>query len=139
MHIGREGGVDNSWCHGFFPKPVRLFQDTGQIMLDLERREQPLGQEVEGVRGDNVSGVHGRGTLLQQPEDIAALLALDPFKLQDRRAGTDLFPGGPAQLVFEPGMAGEDDRQARAPMARLFDELLEAPQGLAMEVMAVID
>jgi len=36
-------------------------------------------------------------------------------------------------------MAGEDDRQARAPMARLFDELLEAPQGLAMEVMAVID
>jgi hypothetical protein len=29
--------VDQGRCHGFFPKPVRLFQDTGQIVLELQR------------------------------------------------------------------------------------------------------
>ena len=139
MHIRRERGVNARRRDGFFPQPGRLFEDAGQIVLDLQRGEEPLGEEIEGGGGDNVAGGHGRGTLLQEPQDRAALLPLDAFQLQDCRACADLFPRGPAPLVFEPGRAGENDRQARAPMARLFDKLLEAPQGLAMEVMAVID
>ena len=109
MHIGREGGVDNRWGHGFFPQTVCVLQDPRQVMLELQGRDQPLGQEVERFGSDNVHRVHGRSTLLQQPEDIPALLPLDPFEFQDRRAGSDLFPRRPAQFILESGMAGKDD------------------------------
>ena len=43
----------------------------------------------------------------------------------------------PAELVFEPRMPGEDQRQTPATVPRLFDELCEAPQCLGMQVMPV--
>ena len=39
-----------------------------------------------------------------------------------------------AELVFEPQMPGEDQRQTPATVPRLFDELFEAPQCLSMQV-----
>ena len=45
----------------------------------------------------------------------------------------------PAELVFEPRMPGEDQRQTPATVPRLFDELFEAPQCLGMQVMPVVD
>jgi hypothetical protein len=45
----------------------------------------------------------------------------------------------PAELVFEPRMPGEDQRQTPATVPRLFDELFEAPQCLGMQVMPVVN
>jgi hypothetical protein len=66
MHIGRERGVDKRRGHGFFPQPVRVFQDPGQLRLDLQRCHQPFCQEVEDFGGHNVHRVYGRRTLFQQ-------------------------------------------------------------------------
>ena len=66
-------------------------------------------------------------------------MALDTFKLKHGGPCPGFFTSRSAQIIFEPGMAGQDYRQARAATAGLFDQLLEAAQGLAMQVMAIID
>jgi hypothetical protein len=106
MHIRRERLLDDRWRHGLFPQAVGLFEDPGEIMFNLQRRAEPLGQHVQGRRGQDVQGVHGPRTWVRQPGDITALLALNPLEFKDRGPRPGLFTRRPAQVIFEPRMAG---------------------------------
>ena len=83
-----------------------LFKNARQVMLNLERRNQPLGQQLKRIGSHNVRGSHGGRALFQQPGDIAALMPLDAFKLKHRGPGAGFLLGRAAQIIFEPGMAG---------------------------------
>jgi hypothetical protein len=139
VHIRRQRGVHDRGRHRLFSKPMGLFKNARQVMLNLERRNQPLSQQLERIGSQDVRGSDVRRALFQKPGDIAALMTLDAFKLKHGGAGAGFLLRRAAQIIFEPGMAGSHDRETRAASTRFFDQLFETPERLAMQIMAIID
>ena len=54
VHIRRQRGVHDGGRHGFFPEPMGLFKNARQVMLNLERRNQPLSQLLERIGSQDV-------------------------------------------------------------------------------------
>jgi hypothetical protein len=139
VHIRRQRGVHARGRPGFFPEPMGVFKHARQVMLHLERRSQPRSQQLERIGSQDVRGSDGRRAVFQKPGDRAALMTLDAFKRKHGGSGAGFLLRRAAQIIFEPGMAGEHERETRAASTRFFAQLFETPERVAMHLMAIID
>jgi hypothetical protein len=66
-------------------------------------------------------------------------MTLDAFKIKHGGPRTGFFLRRSAQIIFEPGMTRQHDREPNPAPTRFFDHLFETSKGLSMQVMAIID
>jgi hypothetical protein len=78
------------------------------VHLDLQRRAQSLGEEVNRVgihqlaRLDTVGGADAK-----QPSDVVTLVTGDAFELEHGGSISDLLHRRPPEIVAELGMANQ--------------------------------
>ena len=75
IEVHRDRVLDDLRGNRLRTQAVRLLQGEGQVVLDLQRRDQPLGQQREGLRGQDVIEMGlCRNAQVEQPGEIGRLL-----------------------------------------------------------------
>src|SRR6266571_1082876 len=111
IEVPRQHTLDEFRGERLLPDLMPFLQGPGEVVLDLERGRQAVGEERErGVRQNVLPGLC-RGALFEEPGDIGALLPSDAVQQEDRGPRTDLLHDWAAQVIRELGMSGEDDRE----------------------------
>jgi len=102
--------------------------------LHLERRPEFAGQQGDRVgRQQHLRRDLPRGTDMEEPLEILALAAGNTIQGKDLSPVADFFHGGPAQIVAQFRMPGEDDRQLAVAIFDHFHEAFEVRECVPRE------
>ena len=116
-----------------------MFKGQGHVHLDLQRRAQPFGKQLDRVRVQQVGRLHAvLGAGLQQPADELAAAAGHALELEGRGAVADLLHLRSAQVVAQLGMPNQQHRQHHTGAGRQLHQPLEADQRLVVQVMGFV-
>src|SRR3954469_21010650 len=124
---------------------IRSFADpfslaTLTVHLDLQRRAQPLGQQVDRVGIYDVRGVDAVFDAgFQEPGDELAPVTGHALELERGRTIADLLHLRPAQVVAQLGIADQQHRQDHACASSQLHEPLESGQRLVVQLMGLVD
>lgn len=89
--------------------------------FDLERRAQPLSDEIDGFFLEEIANLHAFGrTGAKQPCDIVAARAADPLVVENGCAVADLLHLRSAQIIAQTGMADKKHREEDAGIGHHF-------------------
>ena len=76
---------------------------------------------------------------LEGPVEKVTLPFAQPSELENSRPVADLFHAGPPQVIFELGVADQNDGELSAAFHDEFDETFERGQRLGVQGVGVVD